>query len=62
MVFWRKKKNAKEQEEQEREDKIVHPPGEPAIEPSTDEDDPKIDPDTEHALEENGSEIIEDLY
>ena len=61
MVFWRKKKNAKEQEEQEREDKIVHPPGEPAIEPSTDEDDPKIDPDTEHTLEENGSEIIEDL-
>lgn len=61
MVFWRKKKNAKEQEEQEREDKIVHPPGEPAIEPSIDEDDPKLDPETEHELEENGSEIIEDL-
>jgi fused signal recognition particle receptor len=61
MVFWRKKKNAAEQEEQEREDKIIHPPGEPAIEPSIDEDDPKLDPDTEHELEESGVEILDGL-
>lgn len=61
MVFWRKKKNAGEQEEQEREDKILHPPNEPAIEPSTDEDDPQITPDIEHELDENTGEILDDL-
>ncbi len=61
MVFWRKKKNAAEQEKQEREDKIIHPPGEPAIEPSIEDDDPKLDPDTEHELEESGAEILDDL-
>ena len=38
MVFWRKKKNIAEQEEQEREDKIIHHPGEPEIEPPTEYD------------------------
>ena len=61
MVFWRKKKNASEQEREEEEDKIVHPPGEPAIEPSIDDDDPKLDENTEHELEEKESELLEEL-
>ena len=60
MVFWRKKKNAAEQEEQEREDKIIHPKGEPKIEPSTDYE-AEMSPETQHELEETGTEIIEEL-
>ncbi len=60
MVFWRKKKNAKEQEEQDREDKIIHPPNAPAIEPSTDYE-PEMDEATDHELHETESEILEDL-
>ncbi|MFK7840611.1 MAG: signal recognition particle-docking protein FtsY [Bdellovibrionales bacterium] len=60
MVFWRKKKNASEQEQVEKEDKIIHPDGEPAIEPSTDYE-PEIQPEVQHRLEKTDSEIIEDL-
>lgn len=56
MVFWRKKNNAAEQEQQEREDKIVHHPREPGIEPPT-----ESDPDPGHPHIETESEIIEDL-
>ena len=60
MVFWRKKKNEGAQEREAREDKFVHHPREPAIEPSTDYE-PKIDPDTQHELNETGREIVEEL-
>ena len=60
MVFWRKKKNIKEQELEEQQDKILHPEGEPEIEPSTDYE-PEIQPDVQHKLEKTDSEIIEDL-
>lgn len=60
MVFWRKKKNAPEQEKQEQEDKIVHPYDAPAIEPSTDYE-PEIAPEIQHELEETEAEIIEEL-
>lgn len=60
MVFWRKKKNIKEQEEEERADHIIHPPGEPAIEPPT-EYEAEIDPDLKHDLQETEAEILEDL-
>lgn len=60
MVFWRKKKNSKEQEQQDAEDKIVHPPEEPAIEPSRDKE-PEIAPEIQHELEETEAEIIEEL-
>jgi fused signal recognition particle receptor len=56
MVFWRKKNNQGEQERQEAEDKIVHPPKAPAIEPSTDYE---ADLGPQHV--ETESEIIEDL-
>lgn len=61
MVFWRKKKNIAEQEEQEREDRIVHHPGEPEIEPPT-EYDADFSEDQKHELfEETEEEIIEEL-
>lgn len=60
MMFWRKKKNQAEQEQAEKEDKVVHPPEEPAIEPSTDYE-AQIDPETEHKLKKTESEIVEEL-
>lgn len=60
MVFWRKKKNAPEQEQQDKEDKILHPKGEPEIEPSTDYE-AEIDPDTKHRLDKTDNEVIEEL-
>lgn len=61
MVFWRKKKNIAEQEREEREDKIIHHPDDPALEPPT-EYDPEISADfIAHELEETTSEIIDEL-
>lgn len=36
MVFWRKKNNPAAQEQEERDDKILHHPNEPELEPSSD--------------------------
>ncbi len=58
MVFWRKKNNAAEQEQQEIEDKIVHPPKAPAIEPSTDSE-PEISPEMKQEMQETGIETID---
>lgn len=61
MVFWRKKKNQAEQEAQEREDKIIHHPKEPEIEPPV-EYDADLDEDDRHELMDGTeSEIIEEL-
>ncbi len=60
MMFWRKKKNSKEQEEQDLEDEIIHHPNEPDIEPPV-EYDSDISPELEHELEETGTEIIEEI-
>lgn len=61
MVFWRKKKNAAQYEQEERDEKILHPEGEPGIEPSTDYE-AEMDEDTRHEIEdEKGSEILDDL-
>lgn len=61
MVFWRKKKNAVEQEQEEREDKIIHHPGEPAIEPPTESDPEMSENFIEHELEESAEEILDEL-
>lgn len=61
MVFWRKKNNAPEQEQEERDDRLLHPPGAPEIEPSTDAEDSDISEDVRHDIEESGREIIEEL-
>lgn len=60
MVFWRKKKNIAQQEQEERDEKLIHPDGEPAIEPSTDYE-PEMDTDTKHDLNETEDEILDDL-
>lgn len=60
MVFWRKKKNAAEQEREAQEERLLHRKGDPAIEPSTDYE-PEIDAETKHELEETESEIVENL-
>ena len=58
--FGVKRKHIKEQEDQDRADRAIHRPNDPAIEPPT-EYEPEIDPDTEHELEETDSEILEEL-
>ncbi len=60
MVFWRKKKNQKEQEQEARDDKLLHPSGEPELEPPT-EYEAEVGPHLEHELEETEAEIIEEL-
>lgn len=61
MVFWRKKKNIAQQEQDEQDDKILHHPDEPAIEPPT-EYDPEINRDfIDHELEETTEEILDEL-
>lgn len=60
MIFWRKSKNAKEQEQQEKEDKIVHPPAEPALSPA-DENGAEPEVVLKEEPEFHEAEAIEDL-
>ena len=60
MVFWRKNKNAAQQEREEQDEKMLHRPGEPAIEPPT-ESDPELKAEfVDEELEETASDIIDD--
>ncbi len=59
MVFWRKKNNAAAQEQEARDDKILHHPREPDLEPVEDESD--ISPELKHDLEETETEIIDSV-
>lgn len=62
MVFWRKKKNIAEQEKEELEDKLFHPEGEPALEPSTDyEADLAEDEDIQEALSASDMDVLEEM-
>ena len=61
MFFWRKKNNQAQQEREAAEDRIIHHPQEPALEPSPDSD-PVIDPEfIKHELNETEGEVIEEL-
>lgn len=61
MVFWRKKKNSKEQEQEEHDDRLLHRPSDPDLEPPT-EYDAELNPDfVDHELEEDEGEILEEL-
>ena len=60
MVFWRKKKNIAQQEQDEKDEKLLHPNGEPEIEPSTDYE-PEMDKDTKEELNETEDEILDEL-
>lgn len=61
MFFWRKKNNQEQQDREAVEDKIVHHPSEPDLEPSG-EADPQINLEfTKHELNETETEVIEEL-
>ncbi len=61
MVFWRKQKNEGQQERDEREDKLVHHPREPDLEPVL-ETDTDLDPEfVHHELAPTETEILEEL-
>jgi len=60
MAFWRKKKNISAQEQERREEAIIHRPSDPALEPPT-EYDPEISENLKHELAETETELIEEL-
>lgn len=57
MIFWRKKNNQSAQEEEKRDEALLHPRGEPALEPSTDYE-TNFDV---HSLEQTEGEVLDDL-
>ena len=60
MVFWRKHKSEERTEQDERDDKIIHHPQEPDLEPTLDETD--LDPEfIHHELNPTESEILDGL-
>lgn len=60
MAFWRKKKNSAEQEREERDEKLLHRKGDPAIEPSTDYE-AEMSEELRHELNETEIEVIDEL-
>lgn len=61
MFFWRKKNNQAAQEQEAKEDKIIHHPHEPDLEPSP-ENDAQMDPEfIHHELNETEEEIVSEL-
>ena len=62
MVFWRKKKNEKQQEQEARDDRLMHRENEPELEPPT-EYDAELDAqaEEENGLHETDNQVIEDL-
>mgnify|MGYP001451988242 FL=1 len=62
MVFWRKKKSEDRLDEEQRDEKLLHPEGEPELEPSTDQDNADISEDLrESELEESETDILDEL-
>ncbi len=61
MVFWRKKKNIIEQEQEEQEQELLHPNGEPELEPSTDTDVELKSDVVQEDIRETATEIIDTL-
>ncbi len=60
MVFWRKKKNEGAQEQEAKDEEVIHHAGEPALEPQ--EDTAELTPDfIQHELDETSSEILDEL-
>lgn len=61
MLFWRKKKNAAAQEEEAREDKIIHHPNEPDLEPAVEYDSDFTAEQEEVLHEDTDSEVLDNL-
>lgn len=60
MIFWRKKKNASEQEAQDKENKLLYHKNDPGIEPAT-EYDSDLSDDQKQSLKQTEEDIIEEL-
>lgn len=60
MIFWRKKKNQKAQDEEAKDDKLLHPDNAPDIEPSIDAEDSDLSEDDKHELQKTEHEILEE--
>tara|TARA_B100000242_G_scaffold291278_1_gene264292 strand:+ start:2664 stop:3851 length:1188 start_codon:yes stop_codon:yes gene_type:complete len=60
MVFWRKKKNIAEQEQEERDDKLLHRDDDPQIEPSTDYE-AEMGEDVKQEINETDITVIDTL-
>lgn len=62
MMFWRKKKNEAQQEQETQDDALMHPQGEPDMEPMLEHDEAALDSEfIKHELNETGAEIVEEL-
>lgn len=61
MVFWRKKKNIVEQEQEDRDQVLLHPENEPEIELSTDYEASLADDDIQAELHVKDNDVIEEL-
>ena len=60
MVFWRKKKNIAEQEQDERDEKLLHHDSDPDLEPPI-EYDSDLSPEQRAEIDPSDEQIIEDL-
>lgn len=61
MVFWRKKKNIETQDQEDKDQELMHPAGEPELEPSTDYDSDLADDKIQSELHETESDVIDEL-
>ena len=62
MIFWRKNKNVVEQEAEDLDQELLHPKGEPEIEPSTDyESDLSEDRAVQDELHEKDGDLIDEI-
>ena len=61
MVFWRKKKNVEAQEQEELQDKLIHPENDPALEPEEDSANDLNVEDKIHQIEEDNEPEIGDI-
>lgn len=60
MVFWRKQKDSSRQEQEERDQRLMHRKEDPALEPSTDYE-ADLDREAARALDPTESEVLDDL-
>lgn len=60
MLFWRRKKNQADQEEEKRDESLLHPKDEPAIEPPT-ESEPQISDDIKQEINTPEVQSLEEI-
>ena len=61
MVFWRRKKNETAQAEEERDEALLHPNGEPGLEPPIESEPEIVNEDAEHELEGTDSDVLNEI-